>query len=220
VPRPSFGAVLGTDEASRNPVGRWIRDDSFRPRPPDLAVYRYKASILPVLLFLPLLLIIWLVILADPYRDQVAGYVIAPVIMWNMASSAWLWAVTTAVRVRPGALIIDNGVIRHVIPWERFAGLFANGSQGMFAQLDDGKEVRSASFARSLKFESAGETSHLRHTLDRVRADCRQARAGHVPAVDPGYQRRLNVPWRALLGLLVSFEAVSWIAFALNLAFS
>lgn len=209
-----------SDGVGGNSVARWMRDDSFRPRPPDLAVYRYKASIFAALLLLPSLLIICLVILVNPYHDQVAGYVIAPVIMWIATSSAWLWTVTTAVRVRPGALIIDNGVIRHEIPWERFAGLFAEGFQGMFARLDDGREVRSASFTRTMKLPSAPETSQLRKTLDRVRADCRQARAAHVPAVDPDYQRRLNVPWHAFLGLLVFFEAVSWIAFALNHAFS
>jgi hypothetical protein len=49
---------------------------------------------------------------------------------------------------------------------------------------------------------------HMRETLGRIRADCRAARDSHLAvSPPPAYLRRLNLPWRPILGFLVFFEA-------------
>jgi hypothetical protein len=207
---------MGSDsQAGRNRLARWLADDAFSPRPPDLAVYRYKGMIWILPVFGVAFLSVNLPILAtlSPGREF-GGYVGIPAFGWGAASIGWLVTVGTAVRVRPDALIIDNMVVRHVIPWERFAGLDVEQSMGMFARLDDGGVIRSSSFGRSLVDAMKGY-GHMRETLGKIRADCRAARASHLAvSPPPAYLRRVNVPWRPILGFLVFFEAFAWIAFA------
>jgi hypothetical protein len=85
--------------------------------------------------FLAVVLATTLGILASLPRAEVGGYVGLPVFLWAGTSIGWLATITSAVRVRPEALVID---------------------------------------------------------------------------------RRLNVPWRALVGFLLFFEAFSWISFAIH----
>lgn len=201
--------------AGGNRFARWLANDSFQPRPPDLAVYRYKGMIWFGPVFWAACMAFGLPILAtlSPSRDF-GGYIGAPIFAWAATSVVYLVTVTSAVRVRPDALIIDNMVIRRVIPWERFAGLDVETGMGLFARLDDGAVVQSSSFGRSLADALKGY-AHMRETLDCIRADCRAAREAHTsvsPA--PVYEWRLNVPWRPLVSFLVFFEAFAWIAFA------
>ena len=198
-----------------NRLSRWLADDSFSPQPPDLAVYRYKGMISVVPLFWVICMGLVLPILASlsPSRDF-GGYVALPILASAATSIGWLVTVGSAVRIRQDALIIDNMVVRHVIPWERFAGMDIERSIGMFARLDDGGVVRSSSFGRSLSDAMKGYR-HMRETLGRIRADCRAARQSHlVVSPPPEYLRRLNIQWRPILGFLVFFEAFAWIAFA------
>jgi len=128
----------------------------------------------------------------------------------------WLYTVTTAVRVRADCLVLDNWLVRHVIPWERFAGLFVEDGVGMFARLDDGTEVKSGAYTRIGPLEFRGY-AHMRETLGRIRADCRQARSRHAGvSPPPRYRPMLHVPWLPLLAMLAVFEAFSWIAFAVD----
>lgn len=200
-----------------NPFARWLADDSFPPHGQDIAVFRYKGMIWGLPIFGAVCLTVVLSILATlrPARDF-GGYVGIPIFAWAATSIGWLVTVTSAVRVRPEALIVDNMVVRHVIPWERFRGLFVETGMGMFARLDDDAVVQSSSFGRSLADAMKGY-GHMRLTLEQIREACKSARQSHVLVnPPPGYERRINVPWRPLLGLLVFFEAFSWIAFALH----
>jgi hypothetical protein len=201
--------------ASRgNPVARWLADDSYRPRPPDLAVYRYKGMLWFLVVLWAVAEIVMLSILAMLRPAEVGGYVGLPIFAWVGMCGTWLMVVVTAVRVRADNLVIDNWVVRHVIPWERFAGLFVEPETGMIARLDDGTAAKSVAFGKTLTDAIKGY-GHMRQTLDRIREDCSSARTAHR-YVDPppDYRRSLNVPWRTLLGFLVFFEAFSWIAFA------
>lgn len=201
--------------AGGNWLARWLSDDSFSPRPPDLAVYRYKGMIWFLPLFGGACIATCLSILAtlSPGRD-LGGYVGIPIFAWAGISLGWLAVVTSAVRVRPDALIIDNMVVRHVTPWERLAGLEVETGMGLFARLDDSGVVKSASFGRNLSDAMKGH-GHMRETLAQIRDDCQAARDSH-PAVSPPppHLWRLNLPWRPLLGFLVFFEAFAWITFA------
>jgi hypothetical protein len=204
--------------AGNNPFARWLADDSFPPRPPDRAVYRYKGMIWILPVFLAVVLALTLPILATRRTTEVAAYVLLPVFMWAAFTLLWLGVVTTAVRVRDDCLVMDNWLVRHVIPWERFTGLFVENGVGLFARLDDGTVVKSAGYARSLSDAMQGY-EHMRETLERMRADCQQARTGRA-AVSPAppYRRMLNVPWLPLTAALIFFEAFAWIAFAVHSA--
>jgi hypothetical protein len=197
-----------------NAIARWLADDSFRPRPPDLSVYRYKGMLWFLAVLAAVCEIVMLSILATLRPTEVGGYIGLPIAAWAGMCVTWLIVVVTAVRVRADKLVIDNWLVRHVIPWERFAGLFVEPEIGMIARLEAGTVVKSAAFGRTLTDAIKGY-GHMRETLDRIRADCGSARAAHSD-VDPphDYRRSLNVPWRSLLGFLVLFEAFSWIAFA------
>jgi hypothetical protein len=193
-----------------NRFARWLADDSFPPRRPDLAVYRYKGMIWIGPPFLAVALAIGLPTLATRGGTEVGVYLGVPVFMWIVVAMAWLQTVTTAVRVRADCLVLDNWLVRHVIPWERFTGLFAEGGVGMFARLDDGTVVKSAAYAGY---------AHVRETLDRIRDDCRQARTGRAAASPaPPYRRMVNLPWRPLAWVLIFLEAFAWITFAVHAA--
>jgi hypothetical protein len=201
--------------AGNNRFARWLADDSFPPRPPDRAVYRYKGLIwfLPVLLAVELAVGVAILVTLRLPRDF-AGYVGLPIFLWASTAAVWLGTVTTAVRVPADCLVVDNAVVRHVIPWERLAGLFVEEGAGMLARLDDGTVVKATAFPSTLVDAIKGYDT-MRQTLDQVRADCRDARAGRAQASPaPPYRRVLHVPWRPLAGLLIFFEALSWIAFA------
>lgn len=193
---------------------RWLDNDSFRALPPDLAVFRYRSMILlPYLMcgFGLILMMTWMISTPAVY---VTDHVALPIVAWVLASViVALWA-GLAVRVRPCGLVLDNLLVRHVIPWERLTGVFVEPGQGLFARLDDGRTVKSAAFGRSLADALDGQ-QHLRQTLGQVRAACQDARTGRArldPA--PPYRWSLSIPWRALLVFGVFFECVSWIAFA------
>lgn len=160
--------MASDSQASGNRLARWLSDDSFSPRPPDLAVYRYKGMISVVPLFGVIFLSLAPPVLAtlSPGRD-LGGYVGFPIFAWAATSIGWLVTVGSAVRVWQDALIIDNMVVRHVIPWDRFAGLNVERSLGMFARLDDGGVVQSSSFGRSLSDAMKGY-GHMRETLGRI----------------------------------------------------
>ena len=209
------GAMASWNGASGgNPVARWLADDSFPPKPPDLAVYRYKGMLWFLVVLWGVSEVVMLSILATLRPTVLGGYVGLPIAAWAGVCVTWLIVVVTAVRVRADSLVIDNWVVRHVIPWERFAGLFVETEAGMIARLDDGTVVKSVAFGRTLTDAIKGY-SHMRETLDRIRADCSSARTVHGNAhPPPDHRRSLNVPWRPLLGFLVFFEAFSWIAFA------
>src|SRR5579864_3120663 len=158
--------------ASRgNPVARWLADDSFRPRPPDLAVYRYKGMLWFLVVLWGVSEIVMLSILATLRTTEVGGYVGLPIFAWAEMCATWLGVVVTAVRVRADNLVIDNWVVQHVLPWERFAGLFVEPETGMIARLDDGTAARSVAFGKTLTDAIKGY-GHMRETLDRIRADC------------------------------------------------
>lgn len=196
---------------AKNRFARWLADDSCPARPPDLAVYRYKGMTWA----LPLFALIPVGIAVDnmvKFRS-VGFHVVMPIFCWLVTIVIWQVVVGSAVRVRAGALVIDNLLVRHVIPWERFAGLFVEQGRGMFARLDSGAEVSSATFGRSLA-EALTGYAHMRETLDRIRMQCRAARSGHSEsALPPAYERRLIFPWQASLAFLAFFEAVSWAIF-------
>jgi hypothetical protein len=169
-----------------------------------------------VFLAVPLALALYVLVTLSP--ADVGGYVGVPLFMWVATSLNWLFTVTTAIRVRPDGLIIDNMLVRHVLPWERFAGLSVQTGKGMFACLDDGTEIRSSSFGRSLADAMQGY-AHVRETAGQITQDCRAARAAHAaagPPRDTAPQWQLNVPWRPLLAFLVLFEAFSWVTFAIH----
>jgi hypothetical protein len=198
-----------------NPVVRWFADETGRARPPDLALFRPKALIVMPLFFGSITAAIVLTVMFRLKGSDLAGHVALPLACWLAATLGWP-AAASAVRVRPGALVIDNMVVRHVIPWEHFAGVYVEPGMGMFARVDDGRVVNSAAFGRSL-----GDALHgygrMRVTLERVREECRRARLAHAVADPPLPCRwRLRVPWAASLGFLAVFEAVSWIAFAVH----
>jgi hypothetical protein len=200
-----------------NPFARWLADDSFPPHDQDIAAFRYKGMIwfAPVFGGGCVALMLSILAMLHPARDF-GGYVGIPIFAWAATSIVWLVTVTSAVRVRPEALIVDNMVIRHVIPWERFRGLFVETGMGMFVRLDDDAVVQSSSFGRNLADAMKGY-DHMRVTLEQIRGKCTATRQSRVPVhPPPDYQRLINVPWRLLLGLLVFFEAFSWIAFALH----
>ena len=201
-----------------NRFARWLGDDSFPPRPPDRAVYRYKGMIAVGPPFLAVALAIGLPTLATQGGTEVGVYIGVPVLMWGAVTLVWLNTVTTAVRVRADCLVLDNWLVRHVVPWERFAGLFVEMGVGMFARLDDGTVINSVAYARSL-YDALHGYAHVRETLERIRADCSQARSGH-DAISPAppCRRMLNLPWRPLAWVLVFFEAFAWIAFTVHAA--
>ncbi len=125
-----------------NPVARWMAEDAGRARPPDIAVFRYKGMIaFPVLIGVPVL-VTMVAVLIGLNGEAVAEHAITPVVGWAIATLGWLGVAVTAVRVRPDGLVIDNMMIRHVIPWERFAGIDVQPGQGMFAWLDGGQVAR------------------------------------------------------------------------------
>jgi hypothetical protein len=196
-----------------NPVARWLADETGRARPPDLALFRSK-SLLLMSVFVVIPLVVVIAVLVTLKRPDPAAHVALPLACWLAATLGWAISVRSVVRVRPGGLVIDNVLVRHVIPWERFAGVYVEAGMGMFARVDDGRVVKSGAFGRSLGDALQGY-SRMRATLERVREECRRARQAHS-AVDPppSYQRQLHVPWAVSLGFLAVFEAVSWIAFA------
>jgi len=155
---------------SDNRFARWLADDSFPARPQDRSIYRYKGVIWEAPPFLAVVLFIGLLDLVTlrSARDGLVGYVVVPITMWALTAVMWLYTVTTAVRVRADCLVLDNWLVRHVIPWERFAGLFVEDGVGMFARLDDGTEVKSRAYARIGPLEFRGY-AHMRETLERIR---------------------------------------------------
>lgn len=205
---------MDRSQAVANPVARWLANDSFRARPPDLAVFRYRSMALlpyPVCMAGLCFVVTWMISTPAVY---VSDHVALPIVAWVLGCVPYLFWAGLAVRVRPDGLLLDNLLVRRMIPWERLAGVFVEPGQGMFARLDDGRTVKSAAFGRSLADALDGQ-QHLRHTLGQVRSACQDARTGRAqldPA--PPYRRSLHIPWRALLALLALFECVSWIAFA------
>jgi hypothetical protein len=202
------------NSATQSPLARWTDDDACRSRPPDLVVFRYKAMNLGGAFFAIVINVVLFSVLFTLQRQDVAGHIVVPPIAAAIEALGWLVLVTTAVRIRNGGLLIDNMVIRHVIPWERFAGLSVEAGQGMFARLDDGRIVKSAGFGRSLA-DAIGNYGHMRRTLGRIQEACRQARSAHTEVIPaPVYRSQFNFPWVPALAFLVFFEAVSWVSFA------
>ena len=154
------------------------------------------------------------------FPSSVGVHVVIPLVCIAIAMLWWVTMVLTAVRVRDGRLVIDNLLVRHVIPWERFGGLFVEPGRGMFALLDDGWEIKCAAYGPSLA-HAMTRYAGPRNVLEHIREDCRQARSAYVPADPaPAYRCQVNVPWRPLLAFAVLFEAVSWAVFAVNGAFT
>jgi hypothetical protein len=200
--------------AAQRSFTRWVNDDASRPWPPDLAVFHPKGLNLVAWFFVALTLILAFSILLSARTKTVGEHAFMPLVACAMYVLAWLVLVMTAVRVRARALIIDNLLIRHVIPWEHFAGLSVEARLGMFARLNDGRIVKSAAFGRSLA-DALGNYEHMRWTLSRIQNACQQTRSAHTAvSPPPPYRRQLNVPLVPALGFLAVLEAVSWIAFA------
>lgn len=182
----------------------------------DLAVYRGDKGEMWIGIIFGLLAVPLFLAVLIKYPGNLAGYVVTPLVLTALGMLGWLTTVLTAVRVRADGLVVDNLLLRHVIPWERFAGLFVEPGRGMLTRVDDGKEIGCAAYGRSLGSALTGYKD-MRADLDQIREDCRQAKTAHARADPaPPYRMRVNVPWRPLLGFLAFFETVSWVIFAVH----
>ena len=191
---------------------RWIGGDH---RSQDLAVFRTTGLNLFASIFAVIAVVLGFAALVK-FPRSVSTHMVVPLVCTAMAMLVWVGSVLSAVRVRADALVADNLLVRHVIPWERLAGVFVEPGQGMVARLDDGAVVGCSAYGRSLADAMEGYQGQ-RQVLERIRDASRQARLTHdqiSPA--PPYRRQLNVPWRPLLAFLAAFEAVSWIVFAVH----
>jgi hypothetical protein len=141
-----------------------LKDDTHSA---DLAVFRDK-SWNAILFFTGIAFLTMGIALFRIRPPDLAGHVIIPLVAWALAVLNWLLLVVAAVRVRADGVVIDNLVVRHVIPWERFAGVFVESGMGIFARLDDGRVVSSRAFGRSLGDALQGY-SRMRRTLEQIR---------------------------------------------------
>jgi Bacterial PH domain len=198
---------------TRNPVARRMMNDEYRARPPDLAVFRYTGMNAGIAFFGFLYLILMVSLLWSTKAQYVSVHAFLPLVFAVPCVLGWLASIVTAVRVRADGLVIDNLVVRHVIPWERFAGLSVENGVGMFARLDDGRTIKSVAFSRSLS-DALQRYQHQRETLEHIRARCQAARGVHAAVTpEPSCRRELNIPWQAALAFVALLEALSWIGY-------
>src|SRR5258708_19443669 len=107
-------ARMAHSPAAGNPVARWMADDSFRPRPPDLAVFRYKGMIWILPFFGLIAVAVGFGTLFGFKGADVAGHVIVPVACWAVATVEWLIIVGTAVRIPAGVPVVPHILAPHL----------------------------------------------------------------------------------------------------------
>lgn len=91
---------MGGDPVTRNPIARWAADDAGRTRPPDVAVFQYRAmnaggTFFAVIGFSTILG----ALICLPGTDG-AGHVILPLVGSVLAIAGWLAVGVSAVRAR------------------------------------------------------------------------------------------------------------------------
>ena len=112
-----------------------------------------------------------------------------------------------------GGVIVDNLLIRHMIPWEELSEIKVG--YGLVFLLRDGRKVGSIMYGGSV----AGEVLGYRYTsrvADRMRAARQELLAGSAkPPASGEYAQRIGFsPWPplALLAPLEALAALSWLA--------
>ena len=125
----------------------------------------------------------------------------------------WLLGWHSAVRMDQGGVIVDNLLIRHMIPWEELSEIKVG--YGLVFLLRDGRKVGSIMYGGSV----AGEVLGYRYTsrvADRMRAARQELLAGSAkPPASGEYAQRIGFsPWPplALLAPLEALAALSWLA--------
>lgn len=126
----------------------------------------------------------------------------------------WLIGCHSAVRLNQDGVIVDNFLVRHVIPWGELAAIAVD--NGLCFRLRDGRKIGSMTYAGSL----AGALLGYRYTemaADRMRAARDQLLAGmpELPA-SPGYCRRIGFSVWPPLVILAVMEAIAGLSVLLG----
>jgi hypothetical protein len=146
------------------------------------------------------------------FADYNDSFFFGGAILSPFAYLLWLLGWHSAVRMNRDGVIVDNLLIRHVIPWEELSEIKVG--YGLVFLLRDGRKVGSIMYGGSV----IGEVLGYRYTskvADRMRAARQEllARSAKLPASGE-YARRIGFsPWPplAILASLEALAALSWL---------
>jgi hypothetical protein len=144
------------------------------------------------------------------YNDSVfIGAVIISLLVYPL----WLLGWHSAVRMDGDGVIVDNLLIRHVIPWQELSEIKVG--YGLVFLLRDGRKFGSIMYGGSVIGAFLGYR-YTSRVADRMRAARQelQARSAKLPA-SAEYARRIGFsPWPplALLASLEALATLSWLA--------
>lgn len=126
----------------------------------------------------------------------------------------WLLSWQSAVRMGPSGVVVDNLLMRHVIPWADLADIQVGA--GLEFRLREGRTVRPLIFGGSLIGQVLGYR-YTRRVAERMRATWAvlSALETDAPPDSGGYRCHVHVnPWSPL-AILACLEAVAVLALAL-----
>jgi hypothetical protein len=155
------------------------------------------------------IVIVFVVVVFANYNDSVF---LGSVVISLLAYPLWLLGWHSGVRMDEDGVIVDNLLIRHVIPWQELSDIKVG--YGLVFLLRDGRKVGSIMYGGSV----IGAILGYRYTsrvADRMRAARQelQARSAKLPASGEYAQRIGFSPWPplALLASLEALAALSWL---------
>ena len=147
---------------------------------------------------------------ASRHVDAGAG-IAAPLTFAVGLAVQWVLAITSAVRVRPDCLIIDNALLRYTVPWERFAQVSIEPVRGMVFTAYRFGAIRSITYGRSLAGSMNGYKL-MGARRDEIAASCEKAVSAHEATVPVREcSKRINLPLAPLGMLLLWAELTYWV---------
>jgi hypothetical protein len=144
------------------------------------------------------------------------GYLASPLIFCVLLSLTWVMGITSAVRVGAEGLVVDSGLYRHVIPWERFGGVSIDPRKGMLFSVIGKPPVRSISFGRSNAGAASGYKL-MQAKQTEIEEACRKAEAAHEARMPtPEYRAVFHVPVLFPVLVLTWCEVIYWLSYAVQ----
>jgi hypothetical protein len=142
------------------------------------------------------------------------GYLASPLVFCGLISMVWVIGIASAVRVGAEELIVDSGLFRRVIPWERFGGVDIDPAKGMVFSVLGGFPVRSISFSRS-NAGAVGGYKLMQAKRRAIEEACRKAEAAHEARMPvPEYREVFHVPVLFPFLVLAWCEVIYWLSYA------